>query len=355
MNRKISLKALILVMSLIALLSTPILYAEEEKKAEPAAAEKKGEEKLVEHESGFYYTVKEGDTLWDLSQRFSDTPWEWPELWRDNKKIPNPHRIFPGDRIRIYHHKGSEKVFDGLTAEDEKEPPYYYYSAIESVGFIRKTPEKSLGTLIKTRFNKVMIDRGDMVYITPDIGADAFTPGSRYTLFRMLPEVKMDGRKVGIQHLITGVVEIEKVESGVVVGWVVKAYRPIKTGDKLMPYEPKSRRIILQESVTGLEGQVIAAEDHLVQIGDNVIIFINKGKDDGIKRGQMYTLFDRKKKSRVSEKQIGVLLTKKDVMIPYLDFGKLLVLRTEAKSSTALVTYTDVPFKKGTPFHGPLN
>ncbi|MBU0768068.1 MAG: LysM peptidoglycan-binding domain-containing protein, partial [Proteobacteria bacterium] len=35
----------------------------------------------VEHEAGFYYTVKKGDTLWDLSTQFSDNPWLWPNLW----------------------------------------------------------------------------------------------------------------------------------------------------------------------------------------------------------------------------------------------------------------------------------
>jgi LysM repeat protein len=47
--------------------------------AENQVAQKPGE--TVEQEAGFYYTVKKGDTLWDLSQRFSDTPWVWPDLW----------------------------------------------------------------------------------------------------------------------------------------------------------------------------------------------------------------------------------------------------------------------------------
>ena len=35
-------------------------------------------EKTATYQTGFYYTIQKGDTLWDLSQKFSDTPWQWP-------------------------------------------------------------------------------------------------------------------------------------------------------------------------------------------------------------------------------------------------------------------------------------
>ena len=94
-------------------------------------------------DAGMYYTIKKGDTLWDLSQHFFDSPWVWPDLWQKNQQIPNPHWIYPGNRIRIYSRKGLEKLVlpktpgpqvpAALTGE-RQEPSYFYYPAIDRVG-----------------------------------------------------------------------------------------------------------------------------------------------------------------------------------------------------------------------------
>ena len=50
---------------------------------------------VVETESGIYYTVKKGDTLWDISQRFSNSPYLWPDLC-----IVGARLAFPSPRSR---------------------------------------------------------------------------------------------------------------------------------------------------------------------------------------------------------------------------------------------------------------
>ena len=56
------------------------------------------------------YTVMKGDTLWDISAHFLNTPWLWPRLWQANSQVENPHLIYPGDVLNLIWVDGEPRL-----------------------------------------------------------------------------------------------------------------------------------------------------------------------------------------------------------------------------------------------------
>jgi len=313
-------------------------------------------DKTVKYETGFYYTVQKGDTLWDLAQKFSDTPWQWPELWKENNQIANPHRIYPGERIRLYRRWGAHgygedsqggkrPVEDGLVMTKMLD---FQYAAIERVGFIRKEPVSSHGTIFKVEGHKQMISTGDLVYIRP---AKDFSlePGNKYTIYRTLKPIKnrQTNKFIGIQHLLAGTVEITLKRPEFVLGRVVAAYRPIKIGDLLMPFHRRLPQIQIQDSPQGLQGQIIDDEEHTAMFAESAIAFIDKGEQEGVVPGQLYWVYKQEKYRINPEDKYDVTLT------PVL-LGELLVLHTEKTTATVIITDSRQAIRAGDKIAAPF-
>lgn len=310
----------------------------------------------VEHEAGFYYTVQKGDTLWNLSKRFSDSPWLWPDLWKENNQIANPHRIYPGERVRLFHQKGTESylvkseenTLPPPKEEPPKELPYYYYALIDSIGFISKTPVTPRGTIIKVKDDKSMIGTGDLVYIRPQ-NDQPLTLGEKYAVYRTLTPLidKKTRSLIGTQHFLTGVVEITQKELGFVTAKVIRSFRDIQINDLLMPYEQRSPKITLIESAKGLNGKILIAEEKAELLGDGTVAFIDKGQNDGVRTGQSYSIYYQEKQRLDPQK-------KEDALMPPVVYGTLLVLHTEPTVSTVLITHSEQVINPEATFRSPV-
>jgi hypothetical protein len=186
-----------------------------------------------------------------------------------------------------------------------------------------------------------MISEEDIVYIRPE-GDSKLVPGQRYTIYRTLKPIRdrFNNEYIGIQHLLTGVVEITQVQPNYAIGTVIASYRPINLEDKLMPYYRRIPEIILKDSPRGLEGKIIVAEDHNTLIGNHMIAFIDKGKKDGVHPGQFYNVFQQASEHLSPKKQGKILL------LP-VDIAELLVVHTEDTTATVVITRADKEFEAG--------
>ena len=294
------------------------------------------QEHIVETETGVYYIVQPGDTLWDLSQQFSDSAYLWPDLWKENQQINNPHLIYPGDRIKLYRRKDIKRI-QQVDMTPRPKGMQVRYQNIDAVGFIRREGLEPSGIVVEPVGPKALIGQWDKLYLSAF--DHVYKIGDKYTIYRKLRPVRDNETDayIGIQHLLLGVCEIIDVQGETAIADVTRSWRNIERQDLLTPYLERSPIIEIKESVPGLIGKFIHNEDHFRMTGQFQTAFIDKGESDGVDVGQYYTLF-LQDTSRVWTTD-GV---NKIIQMPMQNVGTVLVLHIEDNTATVLLTHSDV-------------
>jgi hypothetical protein len=237
----------------------------------PLAQEKKEGEEI--------YTIKQGDTLWDISSKFLKDPFLWPKLWQRNPYITNPHWIYPGQPVRIVPAEELMKEVPKEAAKEpeikkaeptptEEKPPVAeakpevtpaepaavkpeiepvevepveekpgVFPEVRSAGFIGDIDFRGIGVILENRDGKNLLSEEDIVYMAFRT-ADAVNVGNKYTIFRAARFIRhpVTGRKIGRKYLITGVVQVIDQQGNFYTGKITKAYAEVFNGDMLRPY-----------------------------------------------------------------------------------------------------------------------
>ena len=296
----------------------------------PLAAREKSEIFDTNQDTGFYYTIKKGDTLWDLSQKFYNSQWAWPGLWELNKDIKNPHWIYPGNTVRVYHKsklkKQASEKSNRITLETR-----FNYPAIHRTGFIRKEQMPDLGTVLREKDGNILMSTDDIVYIKPT-GQTPFVPGHRYQIYSTSQVNKKIGtnRYTGIMHLVKADLEIIEVNTQYATGKIKNAYRDVVSGDLVMDFYPRQPTLEVDEHPDPVDAILVGSEDDNMLVNDYRIAFINKGTEDNIRSGNIYTIKRGNKTESVYDVKTGLDIAR-------VATGRLIVLHTEAASATVMV------------------
>lgn len=281
-------------------------------------------------EGAAYYVIEKGDTLWDLSRRFLNSPYLWPQIWDQNKYIRDAHWIYPGDplllpEVALVAAKAGEAGVPGEPglgeAEEEAGPlppglpkgarvgpggdilyPAIEEMALQCAHYILPSPEDMDLHVIGSEYGatKLAFAERDILYLNKGSNG-GLKPGDAFSLHHLSFDVKhpVTGRKVGVLVETTGVARVILVQESSATAVVERACADIHDGDYALPATPPSVPLIIRrpppDRLTPPTGK---AHGHLVAIGDDPMIAgagqlvsIDLGSADGLTPGSTLAVF----------------------------------------------------------------
>lgn len=301
------------------------------------------------------YTVREGDTLWDIADRFLQDPWVWPEIWNVNPGITNPHLIYPGDVIRLTWVDDEPRLEVERPPEEIEERPGVRRlepkvrrlpldEAIPTIpaeairAFLARprvvTQEQmdAAPYILAARDDRVLMSRGDEVFAR-GIDPDAF---GHYMIYRE-GDALVDpdtGETLGWEAEETGQARV--LEHGDPARIRITANeREIREGDRLLPLDDvvTPTRYVPQMPDDEVRGRVIGLFDAISQVARNQIVAINRGAANGMEVG---TVLGVDRAPRVVDDPYADT-PGEEVELPPERIGSLMVFRTFDDVSYALV------------------
>lgn len=301
-----------------------------------------------------HYTVKKGDTLWDISGLFLEDPWLWPEIWQANPQVANPHLIYPGDRLtlvyidgkpRLQLHRGYRTVKLSPTIRSENLDGAIPAIAYESIKqflskplVVDKDELAQAAYVVSSADEHLITGAGDSVYVR-GISAD---DGHRFNLFQpgqtyIDPE---SGEVLGYEAIYLGEGKLTRSGDPSTLK-LLKTTREIINGDRVLPSPSETINAYFspQPPASEPEGSIIAVVDGVTQIGQYQIVVINLGERENIAQGTVMAVEQRGEivADRFSSKKNDA------IKLPDEEAGLIMVFRVFEKVSYAVVMKATKP------------
>lgn len=312
-----------------------------------------------------YYTVAPGDTLWDISRTFLGNPEYWPRLWSINDYITNPHWIYPGNRIAF--RLGTDTEPPVVELEVGPQPEYQPESlSLEypenqcgpdvrftgdrpadqyvAAGFLADSDDVDVyGEVYKARTRQYWLAEGNLIYLKLD-DPDAFDCGDTLSVFRRTAKKVRDpekrSTKYGSAYRVVGEARVVHRADDIVAAVVRTSYTEIERGDLVGPLMPVKVELELSTPEGDLTGNIVGrATDENMLIGDRETVFLDIGRADGARVGDtMYV---------VVRQDEALDLRKEDEALPESVTGRIVIVRVDEYTSTAVITDAARPIEVG--------
>jgi hypothetical protein len=314
-----------------------------------------GDEVKLAEDAPAMYLVKEGDTLWAISNLFLRDPWMWPDIWDVNPQLDNPHLIFPGDQLYLVYVDGQPRlrVRRGQQSRTVKLTPQMRVDPLDSA--IPVIPLEDIGAwLAQNRIveppvldaapyviagdkRHLLSSAGDRLYARgqfpeEETGFGIYRGGDVYVDPITQEVLGYEAQDIGSARLVAHhEQEISLLE-------VTRITEEVRNGDRLLPNE--SRRIAANfqphASEEELNGLMIAVDSGVSQIGTLAIVVINKGARENVSIGQVMAIYQTGEVVRDEIRQ-------ENVQVPDSRAGLLMVFRVYEKMSYGIVLKSSRP------------
>jgi hypothetical protein len=258
------------------------------------------------------YKVLRGDTLWSISGKELGDSFLWPKVWKENPSITNPDKLYPGQIIIIplyliqkekkeveeaapapmIQQEPPKKVVKKETPPPTVKPqPLIDQNLLIASGYISPSVH-SQGTITGSPSGRTLFGVNDTIYVKTDEPAN---PGDKFYIIRAEESVyhPVTNKKIGYIVQILGIAEITQLKYGETEAKITQCYHDILSGNLLVTYyeilPPLTAEPFRKPDISGV---ILASETMRVLNSELDIVFIDKGKADGVEIGDMFSTID---------------------------------------------------------------
>lgn len=347
-------------------------------------------------EGSTVHIIVVGDTLWDLSGRYLDDPFLWPQIWDVNQYITDSHWIYPGDPLLIP--PKPTVIADAGPGDDDIElleplppqppgvqptpaapQPEPMPAAPEMTGpvlspiaddseiycssyIVDDYRAPDLEIFDREDPSRNIFGEGDIVFLNQGLASD-LTPGDEFTVITyegIVPHPIFD-ENVGEGVRMVGRLRVIALQEKSATAVITQSCDAIEIGMHLIPFEeipvplatPVDFRRYGVEIDTATAGYIVDSSPDRQILATGDIINIDIGADRGLRAGDVLTIFREwggairfdSDDSYIMGQQARAEERRQENIppehYPQAILGQMVVLRTRQHTATAKITLAD--------------